>query len=369
MKKRFLLISVLLIPLTGCDFINDIINPPDPPSPPEPPIVVDGDELKIIALEMKGRYGDSFLVQYNNFDMLVDAGTESDEETVKAALDKYVVDKTIDIVMLSHFHSDHIGAMQDVSFFKDINMNINTFIDPNTKPTSKTAENYVAMRDSFIDEGSKYITYYDLINDAQYGRKITIDEEANIYLEFFDTGEVATPLEEVSDLNASSIACVLNYNNAKVFMAGDLPSAEETKLIESMDKSEKDYFKETNFVLYKTCHHGSKTSNGDELLTYVKPDMIFTMSGILSSNQENTPLEDQHPYIEAVERMSKYCTSIYWSSINGESTFTSKGDAFTFTSLGRTVDYYVDGEIVNREEEKDISFLDSAWYKSLKTSI
>lgn len=44
MKKRFLLISVLLIPLTGCDFINDIINPPDPPSPPEPPIVVAGDE-------------------------------------------------------------------------------------------------------------------------------------------------------------------------------------------------------------------------------------------------------------------------------------------------------------------------------------
>lgn len=109
--------------------------------------------------------------------------------------------------------------------------------------------------------------------------------------------------------------------------------------------------------------------DGDELLTYVKPDMIFTMSGILSSNQENTPLEDQHPYIEAVERMSKYCTSIYWSSINRESTFTSKGDAFTFASLGRTVDYYVDGEIVNREEEKDISFLDSAWYKSLKTNI
>lgn len=31
------------MPLTGCDFINDIINPPDPPSPPEPPIVVDGE--------------------------------------------------------------------------------------------------------------------------------------------------------------------------------------------------------------------------------------------------------------------------------------------------------------------------------------
>ncbi len=361
MKRKLLLLTALILPLTSCDFFKQFL--PDPPSPPNLP--VEGDQLNIIALEMKGRYGDSLIIKYNDYDILVDAGTESDEKTVQDALVKYVTDKTIDLLILTHLHSDHIGAMQDVSFFKSIGMDVKTFIDPDTLPTSKTAENYVDMREAFVSEGSEYISYYDLINVEEYERKIYLSEEDNIYLEFFDTGAVAKPKEEVSDLNSSSIACVLNYSNSKVFMAGDLPSSEEEALIKSMDASQRNYFKEENQVLYKTCHHGSITSNGDELLTYVKPDTIFSMSGILSSNQEDAPLEDQHSYIEAINRMAKYSKDIYWTSINGTTVFSSKGDIFTKTFDGRTVDYYVDGKIISRKKEKDITFLNSAWYKQL----
>ena len=84
--------------------------------------------LSVIALEMKSTYGDSFLIKQGDYEVLVDAGTASDASTVQAALDTYVDDDVLDLLVLTHFHTDHIGKMTDASFFGDIS--VNAIVDP-----------------------------------------------------------------------------------------------------------------------------------------------------------------------------------------------------------------------------------------------
>lgn len=326
---------------------------------------VPGDELNVIALEMHGTYGDSFIIKYNNFEILVDAGTTQDKKYVQDALEEYVTDDELDILMVSHLHADHIGDMTSTSFFEDVNINVLKIVDAGTAPTSKTSENYVQMRNDFVNKGATYIPYYDILNNDEIGTVWNIDKEQNIYIEFFDTGKVVKPGEIASELNETSIAFTLCYNQNKWFFGGDLPDSCENDLVNSMKESSLNYFKEEDHVVYKTCHHGSKTSNGDTLLSYVKPDIIFSMSGIVSKNQTKDPITDQHPYLETLERMKKYTDKIYWTSINGTIILSSKGSEVTLLFKGRTVDYYYNGEIVSKENEKEITIFESKWYQAI----
>ena len=325
-----------------------------------------GDQLQVISLEMRGTYGDSFLIKYNNFEILVDAGTKADEEYVQDALEEFVTDDKLDILIVSHLHADHIGNMTSISFFEDINIDVLKIVDAGSKPTSQTAENYVNMRNELVEQGATYYPYYDILNKEEIDTVWYLDAEHKLYLEFFDTGEVCKPGEEASELNATSIAFTLNYNNNKWFFAGDLPDFCEEELVSNMKEVDENYFEESDHVVYKSCHHGSKTSNGHTLLSFVKPDIIFIMAGIISKNQGNVTITDQHPYLEALERMKTYTDKIYWSSINGLTIFSSNGNEVTINARGRTVDYYYDGEVVSRESEKLVTIFESKWYQALK---
>ena len=338
----------------------------DNPSENEPIGPIEGKELQVIAIEMRGTYGDSYLIKYGDFEILVDAGTTSDKEYVQAALNEFVTDKELDILMLSHLHADHIGSMTNTSFFYNLGVSVKTIVDPGTTPSTDTAENYVLMRKSLINKGSKYYTYYDIINSDSIETVWYIDQLNDLYLEFFDTGSISKPNTKPSDMNSSSIAFALNYMNNKWFFAGDLPTSSEKTLVQNIKKIDSNYYKESDYVVFKACHHGSAGSNSDELLSFVKPDVVFIMAGIVSKNQGNQSISSQHPYLAAVKRMKKFTDKIYWSSINGLSIFKSKGNEVTFDARGRTVDYYYNGKIVSREEERYVTLLDSKWYLMMK---
>ena len=318
-------------------------------------------ELTVIAIEMTGTYGDSYIIKYGDFEILVDAGTTDDERYVQNALDEFVADDELDLLMLSHLHADHIGAMTSTSFFDSIGISVKTIVDPGTTPSSNTARNYESMRNSLVSKGAEYYNYYDILNDSSISTKWYIDEKAGVYIEFFNTGSVSKPGTKPSDINSSSIAFALNYNNNKWFFAGDLPAASESTLVSNIKKIDTDYFKESDYVVFKSCHHGSNGSNTDELLAFVKPDMAFIMTGIVSKNQQNQTITSQHPYLNALNRIKKYTTKVYWSAINGLTIFKSTGNEVTFDARGRTADYYYNGKIVSREEERYVTIFESKW--------
>ena len=347
---------------------SDPVDPnPDDKDPENPtPDYSNNTELQVIAIEMRSQYGDSFLIKYGDFEMLVDAGQPGDGEYVQAALKEFVTDKELDVLMVSHLHADHIGNMKSTSFFDSLNITIKTIVDPNTKADNTTKRNYVAMRDTFVSRGTKFYSYYDIIKDPSIDTKWFIDETKNVFIEFIESATLPTPEKVPSgDFNDSSIVFTLNYLNNKWFFAGDLTDDHESELVANMKKLEtngEDYFKESDYVVYKSCHHGSNGSNGHTLLSYVKPDMIFVMAGIVSDNKGTGSFKDQHPYSGALARMKTYTDKIYWSSINGLSIFSSKGNEVSFTARGRTVDYYYNGQIVSREAEKLVTIFESKWY-------
>lgn len=338
--------------------INDIIDADNKVNNPE----VERKELKVISIEMTGTYGDSCLVKYGDFEMLIDAGTTNDKNHVQAALKEFVEDDELDILMVSHLHADHIGAMTSTTFFSSIGISVKTIIDPGTSPTTTTARNYESMRKSLVNKGSTYYNYYNIINDSSIDTIWNIDEEAGVYMEFFNTGTIAKPSTAPSELNETSIAFAINYLNNKWFFAGDLPTASESTLVDNIKKINSDYFKSSDHVVMKACHHGSNGSNSDKLLSFVKPDIVFTMAGIIANNQKNQTIKAQHPYSGALSRMKKYTTKVYWSSINGLSIFTSTGNEVSFDARGRTVDYYYKGAKVSRDEERYVTIFESKWY-------
>ena len=244
-------------------------------------------KLQVISLEMRGTYGDSFIIKYNDFEILVDAGTTTDKSYVQDALEEFVEDNTLDIVMVSHLHADHIGSMTSTSFFNEIGITVNTFIDTGTTPTTATATNYISMRNSFVSKGSKHYTYYDILNDSSIDTIWYLDEEHKAYMEFFDTGTISKPNTKPSDMNNSSIAFAVNYLNNKWLFAGDISSSAESTLVDNIKKINPNYFKDSDHVVVKANHHGSDGSNSEKFFAFTKPDIIFITAGIISDNKKN----------------------------------------------------------------------------------
>lgn len=319
--------------------------------------------LQIISVEMLEQYGDSFIIKYGNWEMLVDAGSYGDKGQVQAALREYVTDGVLDMLMVSHLHSDHMGSLTSVSFFDDLGLKVSNIVDNGNTASSSTVKKYSEMRSTLISRGANYFTPWDIFETKTVSQKFMIDEKNGVFIEFFDAGKVPEPGVVLSSdqMNPSSIPAVFNYPNTKIAIAGDLPATQEGAWVNSMKKSKEEYFKEEDNNVFKSCHHGSSTSNGNTILKYVKPDMVFSMSGMV--NKE--PNGSQHPTFLAVDRELKYTDKIYWSGINGTTEFWTDGDKMTMEGKGRSKDYYVEDKLVSRTKEKNITLIQSAWYKEL----
>lgn len=323
--------------------------------------------LSVIALEMKSTYGDSFLIKQGDYEILVDAGTASDASTVQAALDTYVEDDVLDLLILTHFHTDHIGKMTDASFFGDIS--VNAIVDPGVVYSSSAARSFAAMRDGLVANGSRYYPVYDLLYGSDPGPRWEIEGHGGLTIEFFDTGFVKEPGTSYGgDQNNTSLAFTLEYGETRWLFAGDLPGSREADLVKSIKEEDPSYFAASSFNVFKACHHGSDGSNTDELLSFVEPDLVFMMAGLEKRNRTSSGIVDeQHPYLGALERFRLYTEEVYWTSINGTTTMTSEGRVVALEMAGRTQDYYYEGEKVDREAERFSTVYQSKYYLAIQS--
>ncbi len=322
--------------------------------------------LSVIALEMKSTYGDSFLIKQGDFEMLVDAGTSVDGDTVRAALDTYVEDDVLEVLVLTHFHADHIGGMTDVSFFDGLS--VASIVDPGVVASTNVAKNFMAVRDELVEGGSAYYPVYELLNGSDPGRKWEITGHEGMSIEFFDTGFSREPGTSYGgDQNNSSLAFALEYGETKWLFAGDLPGSLEDDLVASIKREDPDYFA-SSFNVLKACHHGSEGSNTDTLLSFVEPDLVFVMSGLERRNKTSQGIVDaQHPYLSALERFRAYTEEVYWTSINGTTSMVSDGKGVALEMEGRTEDYYYEGEVVDREAEREATIYESKYYLAIQS--
>ncbi len=322
--------------------------------------------LQVISIEMQNRYGDSTLIKYGNYEILVDAGTSSDKATVQNILAEYCEDGVLEMFIATHAHDDHIGSITSSSFFSDAEINtVEMIIDFGYKYTTNVYTQYASARDALIADGTTYYPITELFANEDIPEKFYLDDES-VFIEFFDTGNYATPstTPKSDAINGTSIAMCINYCDTQIFMAGDLTSSEETDLVSKIRSTYSNYFPKENTVIYKASHHASKESNSTAILDLLNPDTIWISSAIISKNRTSSGIiAEQHPYGEATDRMKLYTESIYWNGINGTTVFNVDEDDLTICGNGRTISYYEDGLLVDAEAEKNLTFLESAWYK------
>jgi beta-lactamase superfamily II metal-dependent hydrolase len=313
-------------------------------------------ELNVYSIEMHDQYGDATLFDYGNYEILVDGGAQPDGPYVKAALDAYVTDHVLDMLVVTHAHSDHYGGLISTSTWSNIT-SITTIVDYGYTGASYTS-GYRSIRSSYVSKGSEYHPITELImhSDGIYH----ISERMS--LQFLNTNCYVAPGGATDDPNTTSICFLLTFDNTVFYMNGD-------STIDADNGVRGNYpglISADQVVVSKGAHHASDSngSNGATFLRlFLKPDYVFISAAIDEVNQTSSGMvEAQHPHYAALTRFSVFTDQVYWNGINGTLTIHSDGTAITISGATRTLDYYVQGAVVNRASEKNLTIFESQWY-------
>jgi beta-lactamase superfamily II metal-dependent hydrolase len=237
--------------------------------------------------------GDSILLEYNGKAMLVDAGERDQGQVVSAYLHDQGI-SSIDYVVATHPHSDHIGGMDEVlnSF------QAGHFIDSGFPHTSKTYENMLTA----IDE--KNIPF----EVAEEGNKIEFDPAVDI--------EILNPGSEYSDeLNENSVVLRVSYGEVSFLLMGDAGLETEEKLLSSGYDLDSD--------ILKVGHHASRSGTGQAFISAVSPEISVIELG--AGNDYG------HPHAEILERLQK-ASRVYRTDLDGSIAVTTDGSAYTIAT-------------------------------------
>lgn len=232
--------------------------------------------------------GDSILIKTSeNHQVLVDGGPKNKVIQELGEVMPFF-DKSIDLVILSHPHSDHIEGLVEVLKRYKVELVLFTAVDFASP-----------AYDEFLREVSRQqipISIAEASNDFRMGNTI------------FD---VIYPLKQVTgesfkNLNNSSTAVKLMYGDVAILLPGDLEKEAETELVETRVNLKAD--------ILKAGHHGSKSSSSREFLDLVGPDIVVIQSGM--GNKFG------HPHKETLENLKAAgVKKIYRNDLDGRVEF------------------------------------------------
>lgn len=238
--------------------------------------------------------GDSILIQApNGKTMLIDAG----ESTAQSAIYSYLKSKnvkTIDVLVATHPHADHIGSM---SYIVN-NFTVGSIYMPKATTTTKTYENLL------LDIKNKGLS----IHTAKAGTNISLDSSLQISI-------VAPVGSDYSNLNDYSAVIKIVYNNNSFLLAGDASNVSEQEILNSGVN--------INVDVLKVGHHGSSTSSSTPFLNAVSPKYAVISVGAGNSYG--------HPTQDALNRLTACGVKTYRTDKNGSVVFKSDGKSITIS--------------------------------------
>lgn len=240
--------------------------------------------------------GDCILIKAKDKAMLIDAGESGNEDKIIDYLSKYGVD-TIDYLIATHPHADHIGGMPGVIEKLNIKNVIMPKLDKGNTPTTKTYENFlIAVRDS----GAKVIP-------AKSGANYKLSDA-----EF----TVLSPSISTGNLNNMSVVIKLTYNNTDFLFMGDAEREVENQILENGYDVRAD--------VLKLGHHGSDTATSEKFLKAVDPSLA-----VITCGKDNSY---GHPHSKTLDLLKKYKIDYKRADESGNIIVGSDGEKLTLVT-------------------------------------
>ena len=209
--------------------------------------------------------GDSILIQKDNVQILIDGG---EDDSVLYQLAKYMPfgDMEIEVVVLTHPHSDHLAGLFHIFERYEIG---EVWFNP-VDYESGIYEYFLGL-----DIERKDVVEGEIYEIGDWNLKVLFASE-EIY-------------ERDSNINNGSIVLQLDTNLHKFLFMGDAEVSEEQFLISKGVLEDID--------ILKAGHHCSKTASSNTFLDIVKPEVA-----ICSYGEDN---RFGHPHVETIEKFEK----------------------------------------------------------------
>ena len=250
-------------------------------------------ELRVHVLDVG--QGDSILIEApGDKRVLIDAGTA--KSGVPALLRQRGID-SLNLVVSTHPHADHIGGMAEILKSFDVGLYVDNGMTHTTMTYSRTAQvvekNDIAYRAAVV------------------GRTFNVGPEAKLTI----LHPRQTQLRGTrSDLNSNSVVLRLDHGNVCFLFTGDAEDPTERDLMNrGLEQCD----------VLKVAHHGSGHSSSDSFLRAVKPQVALISAG--AGNRYG------HPDPEALQRLQSAGIKVHRTDLEGTITVSSNGRKFSVT--------------------------------------
>ena len=260
-------------------------------------VVVIDDNVEILPTEdlqvhfIDVGQADAILIDYDQYEVLIDAGNNNDGTKVVNYLKNYV-NGNLDLVIATHTDADHIGGMDNVI----ASYQVNKIIDSGETKTTQTFKDY--YNTAKAEPNCEFV----------YDSNQTISLGGDTYLKIIETGD------GYSDSNNNSVVAMLTHGKVKVLFTGDMES----------DVENANLSKFSNVDVLKAGHHGSSTSSSKAFLNVIKPEYVVVSAGLNNSYG--------HPTATTLNNYFNIKAKVLGTFKSGHIVLTSNGNSYSFNS-------------------------------------
>ena len=226
-------------------------------------------ESQLSVRFLQTSHGESIFIETSNGNrMLVDGGGDASQvaNTLGSMLPFW--DREIDIVLLTHPDTDHVGGLPEVLR----RFSVGTILHSGQNSTSNAFASWTAA-----------VENHDNIVVVWPGMQIGLDHDTTIEVLSGGCGDADF---KCVDNNDASIVTMIRHRDVSFLLTGDIERSTEIRLATSIPN--------LRATILKAPHHGSNTSSTATLISAVEPAAVVVAAG--TANRYG------HPHPEVIER-------------------------------------------------------------------
>jgi beta-lactamase superfamily II metal-dependent hydrolase len=293
-KTKLAIIALMLITLTSCA-------PYEPGTPPDSPAQpIDSPAITVVVFNVGEAL--SILIDDEDTEILIDSGNDRDGPVIAGKLGDYISDGTLEYVIATHSHADHIGGFEDI--YSAYHVRHTIYGDTGTTGQFK----------EFMNAAT-----------AEEESDVSEDEDMKIELPSGAVLGILDILDGDKNTNNNSVISVLEYGETKMLVTGDAEDEKSKTAVQSalIKRLQEDGFYPID--IYIVGHHGSETSSSEKLLSLIKPELAIVSSEGPSGKYHN-------PDGKVLDRLLTVGAKVFATYRSQDITLSINRDGYTFSA-------------------------------------